>query len=142
MTTPTTPITPSSDGASAGPEAVVAWWETDASGSFHFTAPLRWAEDAEHALVRAAGGTPGSFPRRVVNSSYRRPLRAGDAYTVDLGVERIGSTSITYWWRVVSGGEVCIEGGHTVVHVDGSGRSAPVPDSLRAALTPHVRAQA
>jgi acyl-CoA thioester hydrolase len=120
---------------------IVFWSETDASGSFHFTAPLRWAEDAEHALVRAAGGDPGSFPRRAVSSSYLRPLRAGDQYTVDIAVERIGSTSITYWWRVLSGDAVCVEGGHTAVHLDGTGRPAPVPDALRSALSAHQRAK-
>ncbi|UVS81488.1 MULTISPECIES: acyl-CoA thioesterase [Actinokineospora] len=119
--------------------AVVTWSETDASGSFHFTAPLRWAEDAEHALVRAAGFDPGAFPRRAVSSSYRKPLRAGDVYTVDIGVDRIGSTSITYSWRVVSGGAVHAEGSHTVVHLDGSGVPTPVPDALRAALASHLR---
>lgn len=121
---------------------IVSYSDTDASGSFHYTAPLRWAEDAEHALLRAAGTEPGSFPRRVVNSSYLRPLRAGDTYSVDLDVERIGSTSITYRWRVLSGGAVCVEGSHTVVHVDGAGRPTPVPQSLRAALNPHLRATA
>jgi acyl-CoA thioesterase FadM len=122
-----------------GMTEIVLWAETDASGSFHFTAPLRWAEDAEHALLRAAGGDPGAFPRRAVNSSYLRPLRAGDKYTVDIGVERIGSSSITYWWRVLSGDAVCVEGGHTAVHLDATGRPVPVPDSLRSALEPHVR---
>jgi acyl-CoA thioesterase FadM len=122
--------------------AIVTWSETDASGSFHFAAPLRWAEDAEHALLRAAGSDPASFPRRAVSSSYLRPLRAGDTYTVDLGVERIGSSSITYWWRVLSGDTVCVEGGHTAVHLDGTGRPSPVPDTLRSALAPHVRAKA
>jgi acyl-CoA thioester hydrolase len=121
---------------------VVLWAETDASGSFHFTAPLRWAEDAEHALLRAAGGDPAAFPRRAVNSSYLRPLRAGDAYTVDIGVERIGSSSVTYSWRVLCGGEVCVEGGHTAVHLDASGRPTPVPDALRAGLQPHLRTAA
>jgi acyl-CoA thioesterase FadM len=121
---------------------IVSYWETDASGSFHYTAPLRWAEDAEHALLLSVGTKPGSFPRRVVNSSFLRPLRAGDTYTVDLEVERIGSTSITYRWRVLSGGAVCVEGSHTVVHVDSEGRPKPVPESLRRGLIPHVRAAA
>ena len=119
--------------------AVVPWSDTDASGRFHFTAPFRWAENAEHELLRAAGFGPEPFPRRAVTSSYLRPLMAGDPYTVDIGVEQIGSTSITYWWRVLSGGEVCVEGSHTAVHLDDSGRPCPLPDPLRAALNRHVR---
>ena len=113
---------------------VVAWADTDASGRFHFAAPLRWVEDVEHEAYRAAGLDPGRFPRRAVSSSYTRSLRAGDPYTVDLDVERVGSTSITYRWRVLSDDAVCVEGEHTVVHVDDDGRPAPVPDSLRAVL--------
>ncbi|MFJ9381316.1 acyl-CoA thioesterase [Streptomyces sp. NPDC101455] len=117
---------------------VVGWSETDASGRFHFTAPLRWAEDAEHALYRAAGLDPAFFPRRAVSSTYERALRAGDAYSVDLTVEGIGSTSITYRWSVRSEDAVCVHGSHTVVHVDGSGRPAALSQALRDALTPHL----
>lgn len=119
--------------------AVVPWSDTDASGRFHFTAPFRWAENAEHELLRSAGFGPEPFPRRAVTSSYLRPLMAGDPFTVDIGVEQMGSTSITYWWRVLSGGEVCVEGSHTAVHLDDSGRPCPLPDPLRAALSRHVR---
>jgi acyl-CoA thioester hydrolase len=78
---------------------------------------LRWAEEAEHALYRAAGHGLGaeSFPRKAVTVSYHRPLRAGDPYRVDLAVERVGSSSISYRWHVVSGEQVCAEGRHTVV---------------------------
>lgn len=120
---------------------IVTWSETDASGSIHFTAPLRWVENAEHALLRAEGMIPGSFPRRAVSSSYLRSLREGDEYRVDLEVERIGSTSITYGWRVLSGGAVCVEGSHTVVHLDDTGVPSPVPESLRAGLAVRLRAK-
>lgn len=114
---------------------MVAWADTDASGRFHFTAPLRWVEDVEHRAYRAVGLDPGRFPRRAVASSYLRPLGAGDPYAVDLVVERVGSTSIGYRWRVLSAGAVCVEGSHTVVHVGDDGRPAPLPRALRAELT-------
>ncbi|MCL2584546.1 MAG: acyl-CoA thioesterase [Streptosporangiales bacterium] len=127
--------------APAGPgpfvtHGTVTWSETDASGRYHFTAPLRWAEDAEHAFYRSAGtGTiVGGFPRRAVSVDYSRPLEAGDAYTVELSAEKAGRTSIGYRWRVLGPGGPCAEGRHTVVHVDESGRPAPLPDALRAAL--------
>jgi acyl-CoA thioesterase FadM len=116
-------------------DGVVPWADTDASGRFHFTAPLRWVEDVEHRAYRTAGLDPGRFPRRAVASTYVRPLGAGDPYTVDLVVERVGTTSIGYRWRVLSDGAVCVEGSHTVVHVGDDGRPAPLPDDLRAALT-------
>jgi len=117
-------------------EAVVSWSETDASGRFHFTAPFRWAEDAEHALYRRTTPSldPASFPRRTASATYHRPLRAGDRYTVKLDVECIGRTSITYRWHILSADIVCAEGSHTVVHIDSSGRPAAVPESLRSTL--------
>lgn len=120
----------------------VFWAETDASGRFHFTAPMRWAENVEHEILGAAGIGPSGFPRRAVNSSYLRSLRAGDPYTVDLVVERIGKTSISYSYQVLSEDAVCVEGSYTVVHVDEAGRPTPVPDTVRAALAQHVRPQA
>lgn len=120
--------------------SMVAWSETDASGRYHFTAPLRWAEDAEHALYRTAGpGTMvGGFPRRAVSVTYSRPLAAGDSYTVELSVKKVGRTSISYAWQILGPGGPCAEGTHTVVHVDETGRPAPVPDPLRAALEKFV----
>ncbi|MGY1821744.1 acyl-CoA thioesterase [Geodermatophilus sp. SYSU D00079] len=113
---------------------VVRFSETDASGRFHFTSALRWAEDAEHETYRACGLDPAGFPRRAVTSSYLSSLRAGDEYVVELEVERVGTSSIAYRWRVLTGDVVCVEGGHTVVHVGGSGHPEPVPDVLRTEL--------
>jgi acyl-CoA thioesterase FadM len=114
--------------------AVVAWADTDASGRIHVTAPLRWVEEVEHLAYRAAGLDPGSFPRRAVSASFLRPLLAGDRFDVELAVDRLCSTSIGYAWRVRCGGEVCVEGAHTVVHVDDGGRPAALPVELRESL--------
>lgn len=115
---------------------VVSWSDTDASGRFHFTAPWRWVENAEHALYRSLvpGVEVGRFPRRAVSATYERPLLAGDEYTIELDVEKVGRTSIAYAWRIVGPDGVCVTGGHTVVHVDVTGRPAEVPQDLRAGL--------
>ena len=109
--------------------------ETDASGRFHYAAALMWAENAEHELYRSLGLPVASFPRRTVRASFERPLVDGDEYVVELGVNRLGTTSITYDWRVRTGSDVAVTGSHTVVHVDANGRSAELPAALRAALT-------
>lgn len=135
------------DGGSA-PESMsltgsghLAWVETDASGRFHYTAPFRWIEQVEHAFYRDVVPSLdlGSLPRRAVHATYDRALRMGDPWTVEMTVERIGSTSATYAWRVLSGDELCVNGGHTVVHVDEDGRPAPLPDQLVAGLMAHQR---
>ena len=117
----------------------VAWIDTDAGGRIHFTAAFRWAEAAETELMRAAGALGpewADYPRRHVEADYRRVLVFDDEIDVRIRADRLGSSSITYAWEVERAGEVCIEGRHTVVHVDREGRPAALPDRLRAALAP------
>ncbi len=113
---------------------VVRFSETDASGRFHYTHALTWAENAEHELYRAAGLPVESFPRRAVSATFERPLRHGDAYVVELAVAKVGTSSITWTWRVLHEGQPAVTGTHTVVHVDAAGRPAPVPERLWAHL--------
>ena len=116
----------------------VAWVDTDAGGRIHFTAAFRYAEAAETTLMREAGllGSEwADFPRRHVQAEYRKVLVFDDELEVRLRVERLGTTSITYAWELRRDGEVCIEGRHTVVHVDAEGQSAPLPENVREALS-------
>lgn len=114
----------------------VAWSDTDASGRYHFTSVFRWVENAEHAMYRTA--VPdidlGRFPRRAVSASFQRALVAGDEYAVHLDLTRIGTSSLTWRWRITSGDDTCVEGDHTAVHVDADGRPAPLPAPLQKAL--------
>ena len=52
-------------------------------------------------------------------------LVAGEGYAADLAVDRVCTTSLRYRRRVTSERGVCVEGAHTVVHVDHSGRPIP-----------------
>ncbi|MFK0113341.1 acyl-CoA thioesterase [Streptomyces sp. NPDC091217] len=113
---------------------LVQWSDTDASGRFHFTAPMKWVEDAEHRFYRDVHLDPACFPRRAVQTSYVRPLGAGDHYDIDFEVDSLGRTSITYQWRIRAAAGICVEGSHVVVHVGPDGKPAPVPDTLRAVL--------
>lgn len=113
----------------------VAWVDTDASGLIHFTAAFRWAEAAEHDLLRSLGHeSPGGFPRVDVQASYRAPLHFGDELEVRIGVRGLGSTSITYWWDIQHRAALAIEGHHTVVFVDDCGVPTPLPGELRTQL--------
>ncbi|MEV5411093.1 thioesterase family protein [Thermopolyspora sp. NPDC052614] len=113
---------------------VVAFHETDASGRYHYTNALKWVENVEHALYRSVGVRAATFPRRAVAASFERSFVDGDEYEVELEVEKVGNTSITYVWRILKGEHVAVNGSHTVVHIDGSGRPTPLPDALRAVL--------
>jgi YbgC/YbaW family acyl-CoA thioester hydrolase len=114
----------------------VAWVDTDAGGRIHFTAAFRYAETAETGLRRALGLVHDwpDYPRRRVEADFRAVLRFEDEVEVRIEAERLGRTSITYAWEIIRDGEVCIDGRHTVVHVDGDGRPAPLPADVRQAL--------
>jgi acyl-CoA thioester hydrolase len=114
----------------------VLWSDTDAGGGMHFTAAFRWAEAAEHALYREAvpGVSLAGLPRRSVEAAYHRPLPFDSEFEVVLNVQRVERGSISYIWRLVSGGETAIEGHHVVVHVGADGAPEPLPLELRTAL--------
>lgn len=116
---------------------VVAFSETDASGRFHYTNALKWAENAEHELYRSEGLPITVFPRRTVSATFERPFVDGDEYVVELEIDRLGTSSITYVWRILAGGDVAVAGSHTVVHLDELGRPSPLPDVLRSRLDQH-----
>jgi acyl-CoA thioester hydrolase len=115
----------------------VLWIDTDAGGRIHFTAAFRWAEAAELGLYRALGLTDRVpyLPRRHVEADYHRVLVFEDEIELALGVASVGTTSVTYEWRIERDGELAVEGRHTVVNVDDDGRAQPLDDAFRAALT-------
>jgi acyl-CoA thioester hydrolase len=118
----------------------VEFADTDAGGRIHHTAALRWAERAEHQLLRSLGRTELTqseltrFPRRRLEVDFLAPLRFGDEVVVEIAASAVGRTSVTYRWRVLRDGVTCVEGTTTCVHVDDAGLPCPVPAELRAAL--------
>ena len=117
----------------------VAWVDTDASGRIHWSSAFRWAELAEHRLLDKLGRSrdeAGRYPRRAAEVTYHRALDFEDQFDVWLGVEKAGSTSVTFRWQMLRGDELCIEGRHTVVHVGDDGRPRRWPEYLRAGLVP------
>ncbi len=115
----------------------VAWVDTDAGGRIHFTAAFRWAELAETALCRTLldTGAWGDYPRRAVEAEYLSVLRFDDEVEIELRVEAVGRSSITYAWDIRRGGELCVRGSHTVVHVNEEGKPTPLPEDFAQALT-------
>jgi acyl-CoA thioester hydrolase len=114
----------------------VSWPDTDAGGRIHFTAAFRYAEAAETGLRRRLGllADWADYPRRRVEADFLAVLRFEDEIEARIRPERLGRTSITWAWELVRGGEVCVVGRHTVVHVDAEGRAAPLPDLVRERL--------
>ena len=71
---------------------------------------------------------------KALHAGLERVLVFEDEIEVRIAVENVGTTSITYVWEIRRDSEVCVDGRHTVVHVDEDGRPAPVPGGRRAAL--------
>ena len=115
----------------------VRWVDTDAGGRIHFTAAFRWAEAAELELYRKLDllAQVPHLPRRHVDAEFHRVLVFDDEIDVALSVASVGTTSITFEWRITREHELAVEGSHTVVHVDGDGSPQPIDDATRAALT-------
>jgi YbgC/YbaW family acyl-CoA thioester hydrolase len=118
----------------------VAFGDTDASGWMHFPNVFRYFEEAEHAFLRSRGilvfdRAQGGWPRVKVSCDYKRPLLAGERIEVRLAVSRIGESSASWEFEVVTAsGELAAVGGVTVVRVNHEGRPQPISAAERAAL--------
>jgi acyl-CoA thioester hydrolase len=119
----------------------IQWFDTDTSTKEHNTAPLRWMEEAEAALLDELGivrEVYGFLPRAHVEIDYRRPLRFWDEVEVRVAVVELGATSITYAFDVRRDQEVAVEGRVVAVLIDEAGAKRRWPDRLRSLLEPHA----
>ena len=101
----------------------VSFSDTDASGRVHFTAILRYVEDAEHLFfaslgIAVIGGNHG-WPRVHIDCDYRAPLTFGDEVQIRLVVQVVGKSSVKYTFAVKKFDQLCAEGSMVIVRVDG-----------------------
>jgi acyl-CoA thioester hydrolase len=126
-------------------ERVLVMSETDAAGLVHFSACLKWVEEAEAAWFEALGlewfrrGPEGVFgyPRRSLMVDFSSPLPFPGSVRIGLAVERVGERSLHFAGRVV-----CLKTGKLAVSlrwstVFASIRSSGQVDAL--SLPPEVR---
>lgn len=116
--------------------ARVEWADTDSGGLMHFTAGFRYAERAEAGLRRSLGLLDdwGDYPRRAVDAEYHVLPRFDDVLEVRIRLETLGRTSITWTWQIWRAEELCVEGRHSVVHVNAEQAPEPLPPQVRAGL--------
>lgn len=124
---------------------VVPFADTDASGWMHFPNIFRYFEEAEHAFLHSRGllvfdRERGGWPRVNVSCDYKRPLLTGQQIEVLLGIERIGTSSVTWNFEVCSAGETAASGKVTTVRVNHQGLPQPLDAFERAALAGESRA--
>jgi acyl-CoA thioesterase FadM len=105
----------------------VVFGDVDMAGWMHFPRIFDYFEDAEHEWMRLQGlpiidAVEGGWPRARVECDYKSPLRFGDEIDVLLGIERVGSSSVTWIFEVWKGGECAASGRVVAVRVDPTGR--------------------
>ena len=130
-------------GANCRIERVVEWADTDAAGIAHNSAIMRWVEACEAQLMRDLD-LPQYFPvapRVQQTISFSAPLSFGQTIAVELTVQNVGTSSLTFAFSVVGGpfdGRPATQAAHgtvTAVHVPhGSTTSAPWPAEIRTTL--------
>jgi YbgC/YbaW family acyl-CoA thioester hydrolase len=119
----------------------IAFADTDASGWMHFTKVFRHVEEAEHHFLNQRGvlvydRDQGGWPRVQVSCDYQRPLVMGDVIEIHLDLTRIGNASLTWEFEILTAsGEVAASGGMITVRVDAHGKSKPISDAERQALS-------
>lgn len=116
----------------------VAFSETDASGRAHFTAILKWVEDAEHHFLTEQGipvlFPEGGWPRVSVHCDYRLPLAFGDEVEVAMALAEVGGKSLKWSFQLFNEKrEVAAVGSVTTVYVEG-GRAIEIPEAIRVLL--------
>ena len=88
-----------------------------------------------HTALGIPNDTFGACPRVSVSATFSKSLRFNDPVEVELAVESIGRSSLTYRLAIVSEGEPAAEGSLTVAFIDKSTRRAtPWPPAIRERL--------
>ena len=121
----------------------VQFYETDQAGVVHFSWYLRYLEEAEHALWRAAGlsiappGSPVGFPRVAATIDFHAPLHFEDEFEVLLRIDAMSRRTIRYAGTIVRGETKIASGTMTAVcvrHDPPAMTAVEIPDEIRVKL--------
>jgi YbgC/YbaW family acyl-CoA thioester hydrolase len=116
------------------------------AGIAHFTAFFRWMEEAETAFLRSRGmnvlgdwqGQKMSLPRVAVSCDFFKPVRFGDEVIVQVTVEKLGRSSLSYAFDFFNGDEAIARGHITCVFcwsIPGQGlQASEIPAAMRELL--------
>jgi 4-hydroxybenzoyl-CoA thioesterase/acyl-CoA thioester hydrolase len=96
----------------------VQFCDTDAGGIMHFTAYFRYMEQAEHEMLRQLGlsifheidGQMISWPRVSTACEFKKPAVCEDELTIQIGIDRLGTKSVTYMSEFSRDGELLARG--------------------------------
>ncbi len=106
----------------------------------HFPNIFLYVEAAERAFLKSRGvlffdRAQGGWPRVKVSCDYHIPLLCGDIIEVQLALSKIGTSSITWdFFIVTAAGEIAAAGSMTAVRVNAQGRPQPISADERVQL--------
>jgi YbgC/YbaW family acyl-CoA thioester hydrolase len=117
----------------------VEWVDTDAAGIYHWSTAGRFLEAAEAALHNALGTSDelfGFMPRLSVSFDFHKPVRFNDEVWVDLEVQSVGRSSLTYSLSVTNLDDEPVASGQLVTcFVDETySHSRPWPEHVKERL--------
>jgi len=124
----------------------VEFLDTDAAGIVHFSVFFNYMEEAEHSFLRNLGldvflidgKTAISFPRVAARCDYRTPIRFGEVVAVEVALDKIGRSSVTYRFLFRRDETLIAEGQVTAACCQlteaGVPRAVSIPDDVRAIL--------
>jgi acyl-CoA thioester hydrolase len=103
---------------------------------------LTWADEAVNAWWEAAGLPFGALAGwgleyfvKASSLDWVSSARFGDTVAVDVELEKLGRTSLTFGFTVRVGERVCCTIRTTYVAAAADGRPAPWPDDVRALVS-------
>ncbi|GEO93744.1 acyl-CoA thioesterase [Kocuria flava] len=119
----------------------VRWSDQDINRHVNNARVVTLIEEARLAAIAhwmGADGIPDPIRPRVVvslNLDYLRPIDHGPELTARVWVSRLGRSSYTVAYELLQYGQVAARARTVLVQMDpATGRSVPLPDTVRAAL--------
>ena len=125
----------------------VEFRDTDAAGIAHFSAFFPMMESAEHEFLRSLGLSvmPSAdvadrltWPRVAAACDFQGPARFEDLLQIDVRVDRVGRSSVTYRFQITTEGRPVATGRMTAVCCrlaeGGHLTKADVPHDIRSQL--------
>lgn len=125
---------------------VVRFQDVDAASTVFYPRFFEYASDVYVAHLDTAGiklrslleSRSLAIPLRRAESDFRHPLFFSDRFVTELVAARVGGTSFSLGFRIVSEDRARVHAVLQTVHVCldlGTGRPTPVPDAIRRALS-------
>ena len=130
----------------------VEFRDTDMARIVHFSVFFTYMEEAEHQLLRHLGlgvisdidGQKISFPRVAAKCNYRNAIRFEEEIDIEVAVQKIGTKSVTYAFKMFRADVPVADGEVTTVccrfdnRHDGRPESMPIPASVVQLLTRYL----